>query len=195
MSLASFPVEYFAPLGAIIVNWGGFESDHNHLLTMLANARGITDIPNGFERKRKRLKTEFRAEFYDCPFLVEYLVSTLGEAKTIYPKRNILAHGNIWTEVEVNTGNGSIAAEIVLLAKGEKDGQYTEERFKIQDLKVICYNIMHISGKIRDFLTSPALVYGAPLRELRRLQDFQDIHLGSVPNASIRPAQPAPPQG
>lgn len=152
----SFPAVFLAPLGAIIVQWGEFEQLHDRLIRSLESSLSLKLKGGTFQKKRESLEILIDNQFEYFPNLKCYLSSIIEDSARIYPQRNALAHGHLFTNVNVQKPEGEFLSEKHILVRIESkshrknnDGVYV---FSMIELKAIFYRIAHLCGKIANLL-------------------------------------------
>jgi hypothetical protein len=192
--IPAYPPVFLAPLGAIILQWGAFEALHGDILNALMafNNTSGERISSGFERRRKRFKVEARKAFFGLDSIIAHVIHLNGDAKTIYPDRNALAHGELiscckWDFPAENRGADGLQFSIV--AKHEQRGQEVEKSFTMIQLRTLFYDIIHLGGRLNELTQENPDILGISFREKQKLREFQDAVLPRLPIANM----PVPP--
>lgn len=188
------PMSFFAGIGAILAQWGSFESLHNEFLFALARYnKSDLPIPRTFTRRKDRLKDEMKKAFPLCSGLRGRMSKIRGEATQTYPDRNLLAHGQFSTRIQRKPGSTGIIEEnfsVTIIAKGEKDGVSIEKDFSMPDLKRLFYRIANAQWALDCLWDPSATVEGLPSFEISALRTFQhqaQTHLAHTSNTSQSP--------
>ena len=186
-SFPPFPDVFYPAIGAIVLGWSAFKNNHDGLLYALCRYNGTPAdaIPRGFERRRKLFKSEVRKAFPQRDNILSHFLSCLGEAKILCRKRNILIHGDLSLKVTITPEIPPKKSGLlgVLSTEGFTGEERYEESFSIADLETLYYDIIHLSGKIREPYHKHSTIPGISLLERQDLMNFRDAVLGvGVPN-------------
>lgn len=89
--------EYLTAIGAVVAQWGVFETDFDRTLAffrLAPHARALeADVPKAFSRRVRLFKNSARACFPATPTLAAKFTTIAGEAKSVSRERNLIAHG------------------------------------------------------------------------------------------------------
>lgn len=150
----SLPPQFFAPIGAILVQWGCFESVFDSVLSDFEIFNH--GIPNNkslsFVQRKRNFKNEFKLIFENCNIISNKISSILEDLSDIYIIRNLLAHGRLECrfnyDVKENMQDDSYVA---ILVNGGKKYNFRDFIFKAEYLKETFYKISHYAGWIDQF--------------------------------------------
>ncbi len=194
LMLPTYPRTFLAPLGAIIVQWGTFEIEHDEIMQALRLCnQSTTNVERSFKKRKELFKAEASIAFAGCPVLIKYVSDILGEAASLYIKRNVLAHGQLSCDIKITKEIGDLTidnVEISIHGEGFNKGKPIEFAFTMSDLQKLFYAIAHIGGRIHELSCPEPSIPGLPLHEKSALQEFQRKGRLTAPNFSTQ--QPLP---
>lgn len=150
----SLPPQFFAPIGAILVQWGCFESVFDSVLSDfeifnhgISNNKGLS-----FGQRKKNFKTEFALIFEKCNIISKKMYYILGDLSDIFITRNLLAHGRLKCRFNYDLKeNMKDDSYVSILVNGGKKYNYRDFTFRAEYLKETFYKISHYAGWIDQF--------------------------------------------
>ena len=90
----------------------------------------------------------------------------MNDAAALYWKRNIIVHGKIIMEMAYAT------RETRLIAAGKHKGKHISLRFLPDELEQLFYDISHVEGRLKQYLTDDPKIPNASSTDVQFLQDF-----------------------
>lgn len=158
-----YPSAFFAPLGAILVQWGDFEQLLDEFLALVNTYNSsASPVPRSFKRRKERLKEEAAIAFQGTPGVQPYLSRLLADAASMYWKRNILAHGRLKARIKINKPAEEEMAlkhvEVSIIGRGTHNGRQIEQNFTMIDLRHLFYAIANLSGRMNDLLNPDGVI-------------------------------------
>lgn len=172
---APVPDVFYAPIAQIAILWGQFEHDFGNLLAAMIAANGAGDskvLFHSFENKAKRMHREMRCFDY-YPLIAIYLKSIIADAVIAQSRRNLLLHGHVSIRIDPPPTAG--AEPIYSIdALGRRKGMRVFERFSVEGLTDLAYDLGHLAGRITMFTS---LVFPIPNPISRYLSPFDELWL------------------
>jgi len=165
----ALPPEFINHVGGIVIAWGMFEKALEDLLTAMLIETGATYKGwqyFSFEQKRGIFETEKPKCFENCPELLTRLTAIFVDAANGQIKRNVLVHGVITLHLDKGVAS--------LVAKGEYKKRQIEERFTTDQINDLYYEVLHIAGRMMQFVRSESVEFVPPLPSLERSR-LQDV--------------------
>ena len=113
-------------------------------------------------------------------------------AGTLFPKRNLLAHGHLMTEITPAKLTTSGKAEAKLIAIGRLNGREVQEKFTADELDDLYYELAHLLGKIVAVSTGHRRERGMSSQDISLLRAFLATNHPTFPNLPMQRSPLAP---
>lgn len=141
MAHFAIPHDFFEPLGQLAASWSYFECEFDVFLQTLVAETGYSE-PNwqrrNFKKRRELFRELMEQAFVATPALIAHIDKVLGDAATVYWKRNVLLHGRIVLADFRPPG--------VIEARGVHNGRPTVLRLTREELIDLYYDAAHACG-------------------------------------------------
>jgi hypothetical protein len=145
------PPDAMFHIGMLAIAWGEYEQYFDRTLCGLTMVFS-TDAPGWRMRNYKRRRELFREICKNHleaqhPNLTSYYLKILDDSPTLHAVRNLILHGRCAVQARA-TGAGTQPDIDLLFDSGDNDGEQ-KGRFKIRDIENVCYEILHLSGRLK----------------------------------------------
>lgn len=151
-NIPPLPPQFFAPIGAILVQWGCFESIFDSVLVdfELFNDKITENLQLRFIERRNIFQEEAKSIFGDCSVIFKKIHHIMEDIPNIYRIRNLLAYGKLNCRFKFNLKEDMTNKSYVsILVNGKKNKK--DVTLMAGYLKKIFYNLSHYTGWIEQF--------------------------------------------
>ncbi len=168
------PVDFYQPLGAITLFWGGLESRIDGLIELLwALKAAPADVlaRESFQKKLKALNKELLVSPIFTEPAKQLISSILLVAGRIQQNRNLLVHGQYSHTFPADGSKGE------LCVLGTRKGKPIEIRFSVSDLELMYHEIGLACSDLDMCFTGGHVPSPLSLLERQKLQELLSRHL------------------
>lgn len=173
LHLPPVPLEYYQPIGAVVVFWGTLETAIDGILKALLSHTNY-ERPGweflGFKSRKKLLRERIKAAFGSPSTISDAMLPLISSAAEMHWKRNLFVHGH-YVHTFPKSGMGHLEVT------GKVGRKIITRKFTLEEIQRLYQDLSVLIGELTSLFDPNAPHSPLPSKDRQTLQEITRRHL------------------